>query len=141
MADPFEFQITIPSDTAQGHEVQERILKQLEDVGFTDRDLFGVKLALEEAIVNAIKHGNGLDPSKNVFVECSFDGELMRVIIEDEGPGFDPHAVPDPTDDDNLEKPSGRGLMLMRAFMSRVEYNDRGNRVLLEKIRSTEEDS
>lgn len=139
MADAFEFDVTIPSDTSRGHEVQERILNQLENVGFPDRDLFGIKLALEEGIVNAIKHGNGMDPSKNVFVKCEYDGQMVRVIIEDEGPGFDPTDVPDPTDDDNLEKPSGRGLMLMRAFMTRIEYNDRGNRVILEKTRTIEE--
>ncbi|WP_417847738.1 ATP-binding protein [Thalassoglobus sp.] len=138
MADAFEFEVTIPSDTSQGHEVQERILTQLEQVGFTDRDLFGVKLALEEGIVNAIKHGNGMDPNKNVFVKCEYDGELVRVIIEDEGPGFDINDVPDPTDDDNLEKPSGRGLMLMKAFMTNIEYNDSGNRVTLEKKRTVE---
>lgn len=139
MADAFEFDVTIPSDTSRGHEVQERILNQLEGVGFPDRDLFGIKLALEEGIVNAIKHGNGMDPSKSVFVKCEYDGHMVRVIIEDEGPGFDPTDVPDPTDDDNLEKPSGRGLMLMRAFMTRIEYNDRGNRVILEKTRTVEE--
>lgn len=139
MADAFEFDVTIPSDTSRGHEVQERILNELEKVGFPDRDLFGVKLALEEGIVNAIKHGNGMDPSKNVFVQCAYDGNKVSVIIEDEGPGFDPSDVPDPTDDDNLEKPSGRGLMLMKAFMTTVEYNDRGNRVLLEKERSPDE--
>ena len=140
MADAFEFDVTIPSDTDRGHEVQERILGQLEEVGFPDRDLFGIKLALEEGIVNAIKHGNGMDPSKNVFVKCEYDGNLVRVIIEDEGPGFDPHDVPDPTDESNLEKPSGRGLMLMRAFMTNIEYNDKGNRVLLEKARSEDDD-
>jgi len=140
MADAFEFNVTIPSDTSQGHEVQERILNELEKVGFPDQDLFGVKLALEEGIVNAIKHGNGMDPSKNVVVECEYDGVRVRVVIEDEGPGFDPSDVPDPTEDDNIEKPSGRGLMLMRAFMSRVEYNDKGNRVILEKARTIDKD-
>ena len=139
MASAFEFNVTISSDTSQGHQIQERILSELESVGFPDQDLFGIKLALEEGIVNAIKHGNGMDPSKNVFVECVYDGACVRVIIEDEGPGFDPGDVPDPTEDDNIEKPSGRGLMLMRAFMSRVEYNEKGNRVILEKARSVEE--
>lgn len=140
MADAFDFDVTIPSDTARGHEVQERILNNLEQVGFPDKDLFGVKLALEEGIVNAIKHGNGMDPSKNVFVQCDYDGNRVRVVIEDEGSGFDPGDVPDPTDDENLDKPSGRGLMLMKAFMSHVEYNEKGNRVVLEKVRSVDEE-
>jgi serine/threonine-protein kinase RsbW len=57
------------------------------------------------------------------------------VIIEDEGPGFAPTDVPDPTAEENLEKPGGRGIMLMKAFMTRVEYNQKGNRVRLEKVR------
>ena len=139
MSETFEFDVTIPSDTAEGHSVQERILANLEEVGFPDKDLFGVKLALEEGIVNAIKHGNGMDPSKNVFVQCDYDGRRVRVVIEDEGPGFNPESVPDPTDDSNIDKPSGRGLMLMKAFMSHIEYNEKGNRVVLEKERSADE--
>lgn len=139
MSETFEFDVTIPSDTAEGHSVQEKILASLEEVGFPDKDLFGVKLALEEGIVNAIKHGNGMDPSKNVFVQCDYDGKRVRVVIEDEGPGFNPESVPDPTDDSNIDKPSGRGLMLMKAFMSHIEYNEKGNRVVLEKERSADE--
>ncbi len=59
----------------------------------------------------------------------------MLIEIEDEGTGFTPEEVPDPTSIENLEKPCGRGIMLMRAFMSRIEYNDQGNRVILEKVR------
>ena len=65
--------------------------------------------------------------------------ERVVVEIEDEGPGFDVEDVPDPTAEENLEKPSGRGIMLMRAFMDRVEYLDRGNRVVLEKSRGPDE--
>ena len=107
----------------------------LEQRAFSDRDCFGVKLALEEAIVNAIKHGNGMDPDKCVHVHCHVTDERVKIVIEDEGPGFDPGDVPDPTEDENLDKPSGRGLMLMRSFMSRVEYNDKGNCVVMEKVR------
>lgn len=138
MADRSEFEIAIPSETSHGYEVQERILALLESSGFSDRDLFGIKLSLEEALVNAIKHGNGMDPEKLVKVQFQIEGGLATIIIEDEGEGFDPEDVPDPTDDDNLEKPSGRGLMLMRAFMTCIEYNDRGNRVTLVKQRTVE---
>ncbi|SFI39226.1 ATP-binding protein [Planctomicrobium piriforme] len=139
MADRSEFEIAIPSDTSRGYEVQERILGMLETQGYSDRDVFGVKLSLEEALVNAIKHGNGMDPEKSVRVYCEVSSQQVLIVIEDEGEGFKPEDVPDPTDDDNLEKPSGRGLMLMRAFMTKVEYNDRGNRVELLKHRSAEE--
>jgi len=139
MADTIHFEVEIPSETSQGHDVQERILALLEAREFSDKDLFGVKLALEEALVNAIKHGNGMDPDKTVRVRCTVNSTMVEIDIEDEGEGFDPADVPDPTDDDNLEKPSGRGLMLMRAFMSSVEYNSRGNRVLMAKRRSQED--
>jgi serine/threonine-protein kinase RsbW len=131
-----EFDIRIPSSTTEGQKVQERIISRLEEIGFPARGIFGVRLALEEALVNAIKHGNGLDPNKEVFVFCQISHDKVRVVIEDQGPGFRLADVPDPTEDENLEKPGGRGIMLMRAFLSLVEYNERGNRVVLEKHRS-----
>ena len=135
-----DFAVKIPSETSQGREIQERIIGLLESRSYPDRDLFGVRLALEEALVNAIKHGNGMDPAKQVRVDCTFDEDRVTIVIEDVGPGFDVGSVPDPTSEENLDKPGGRGIMLMRSFMSRVEYNDSGNRLLLEKIRATEDE-
>jgi serine/threonine-protein kinase RsbW len=137
---PEHFDITIPSDTAAGQEVQDRIISAMEARAFPPRDVFGVRLALEEAVVNAIKHGNGFDPAKSVSVVCDIDDNRVCVTVEDEGPGFDPQDVPDPTEDENLDKPSGRGLMLMKAFMTRIEYNPTGNRVLLEKLRGSDDE-
>jgi serine/threonine-protein kinase RsbW len=131
--------ITIPSDTAAGHDVQERIVGLLEQRGYPIRDVFSVRLALEEALVNAIKHGNGLDPAKSVRVHCDVGQDRVYVEIEDEGPGFVPDEVPDPTLDENIERPSGRGLMLIRSFMTSVEFNERGNLIRMEKGRSAEE--
>jgi len=131
-----EFEVTIPSSTAEGQKIQERIIQRLEEIDFPARGVFGVRLALEEALVNAIKHGNRLDPSKQVHVVCQISSEKVRIVIEDEGTGFRLQDVPDPTDDENLDKPGGRGIMLMRAFLSVVEYNERGNRVTLEKLRN-----
>jgi serine/threonine-protein kinase RsbW len=131
-----EFQFRIPSSTMEGQKVQERIITRLEELDFPARGVFGVRLALEEALVNAIKHGNGLDPNKQVHVVCQISAEKVRIVIEDEGDGFRPQDVPDPTEDENLEKPCGRGIMLMKAFLSVVEYNERGNRVVLEKHRN-----
>lgn len=138
MARNDEFEVTIPSDTAQGQAVQERIVQMLERMEFPPRDVFGVRLALEEALVNAIKHGNGLDPRKQVRIGCHVDDLRVRIFIEDEGSGFHPEEIPDPTAEENLEKPSGRGIMLMRAFMTSIEYNARGNRVTLEKVREAD---
>jgi serine/threonine-protein kinase RsbW len=130
-----EFETTIPNDTAAALDVQERIVSLLEELGYPPRDVFGCRLALEEALVNAIKHGNDNDPDKKVRIECHIATDRFTIEIEDEGPGFEPEDVPDPTAEENLEKPSGRGIMLMRAFMTRVDYQGRGNRVLLEKDR------
>jgi serine/threonine-protein kinase RsbW len=139
MAFTEEFKVSIPSDTAQGQAVQERIVSLLEQLGYPSRDVFGVRLALEEALVNAIKHGNRHDPRKQVHIRCAVGPDVVRVTIEDEGPGFIPDEVPDPTLEENLEKPSGRGIMLMRAFMSSIEYNETGNRITLEKRREAVE--
>ncbi|MDA1015662.1 MAG: ATP-binding protein [Planctomycetota bacterium] len=131
-----EFEVRIPSDTAEGQAVQERIIALLEKQQFSARDVFGVRLSLEEALVNAIKHGNGMDPEKQVYVGCWVDDEKARIEIEDQGPGFAVTDVPDPTADENLDKPCGRGIMLMRAFMSRLEYNETGNRLLMERLKN-----
>jgi len=134
-----EFEVTIPSETLAGQSVQERIVRHLEALADAEHDVFGVRLALEEALVNAIKHGNQMDPSKQVRIRCRICSQRVRIEIEDQGEGFDPNDVPDPTADENLERPCGRGIMLMRAFMNSIEYNAAGNRVVLEKIRTNTE--
>lgn len=125
----------LPSERGASKRVTDPLLEHLEAHGWPTSDVFSIHLAVEEAIVNAIVHGNKLDPGKTVHVVCQVDAELMRIQITDEGEGFDPAAVPDCTADDRLEVPSGRGVMLMRNFMSRLEYNARGNSVLMEKRR------
>ena len=104
--------------------------------GWPPSDIFAIHLAAEEAIVNAIVHGNRLDPAKKVHVECVVSPDVTRIAITDEGAGFDPASVPDCTSDERLEAPGGRGVMLMRSFMSRIEYNAKGNGVVLEQIRN-----
>ena len=133
-----EFEVVIPSDTSAGQTVQDRIIQFLEDLQYDERDVFGVRLAIEEALVNAIKHGNQMDPSKSVRIACRIARSRVRIEIEDQGEGFQPSDVPDPTADENLERPCGRGIMLMRAFMTSIEYNASGNRVVLEKQRSAD---
>jgi serine/threonine-protein kinase RsbW len=133
--------ITIPSETSAGLEVQERIIGLMEERAYSMRDVFAVRLALEEALVNAIKHGNQLDPDKTVRVHADVAQDRVYVEIEDQGPGYVPEDVPDPTLDENLERASGRGLMLIKSFMSRVEFNDKGNCIRLEKLRSSEDEA
>ncbi len=91
---------------------------------------FAVRLALEEALVNAFRHGHKhLPPETPIRFEFAVSADSLLLDIEDQGPGFDPALVKDPTLDENLEIPTGRGLMLMRAYMASVEYLGRGNRV------------
>ena len=130
-----EFEEIIPSNTAAGQSVQERIIQLLEELRFEDRDVFGIRLALEEALVNAIKHGNQMDPSKTVRIMCRAGYQKVRIEIEDQGEGFHPAEVPDPTADENLERPCGRGLLLMRHYMTEVTFNCRGNSVCMSKLR------
>ncbi len=128
-------EIDLPSERGASRLVMDDLLEQLGLHGWEPSDIFGIHLAVEEAIVNAIVHGNKLDPAKTVHVSCSVSPEVARIEITDDGVGFDPASVPDCTLDDRLEVPSGRGVMLMRSFMTRIEYNARGNSVLLEKRR------
>jgi serine/threonine-protein kinase RsbW len=129
------YERTIPSDLTAGHQVLDDLLARLGKEGWDSRDIFGIRLALEEAVVNAIKHGNCHDCSKQVHVICRSMAEKIWIKISDQGQGFDPEAVPDCTDAEHIDVPNGRGIMLMRNYMNRVEYNKKGNVVEMEKLR------
>ena len=133
---PWRHETDLPSERGASRLVMDELLSQLGSHGWTEADVFGVHLAAEEAITNAIVHGNKLDPAKRVHVTCEVSGERVRIEILDQGEGFDPAAVPDCTADDRLEVPSGRGVMLMKSFMTRIAYNPQGNGVVLEKVRA-----
>jgi serine/threonine-protein kinase RsbW len=131
--DAWRREIDLPSERGASRLVTDDLLEQLGLHGWSPSDIFAIHLAVEEAIVNAIVHGNRLDPAKKVRVSCAVAGDRVCVQITDEGEGFDPAQVPDCTLDERLEVPSGRGVMLMKSFMTRIEYNAKGNSVLLEK--------
>ncbi len=117
-----------------GHEVRpliDRMTAWMEAEGYPPSDCTGMRLALDEAIVNALRHGNRFDPAKRVRVRFRVDAFEALAEVEDEGPGFDPEAVPDPTAAENLDRPSGRGLLLMRHFTTWVRFHGRGNFVTL----------
>ena len=126
----------IVSDLNEGHRLQRVVLSQLEREGWPEVDMFAVRLALEEAVVNAIKHGNNHDSDKNVHFICKIADDRLWVSIADEGPGFDPEDVPDCTELENLDQPSGRGIKLMQSFMTKVKYCGNGACVEMEKTRS-----
>ncbi|MBC7833941.1 MAG: ATP-binding protein [Phycisphaerales bacterium] len=109
-----------------------RVLDAMSRHGFQEASAFAVKLSLEEALANAFAHGHkSLPPDEPVRLEFSVDGAGVHLVVEDKGPGFTPTTVPDPTLEENLELPTGRGLLLMRAYMARVEYEGRGNRLVM----------
>jgi len=126
-------QIAIPSLPRELAHAESAILPVLENKGYGERAIFAVKLALEEAVINAIKHGNQLDDTKRVTISFSVDDERAVVSVEDEGEGFRLEDVPDPTDEDYLMATSGRGLALINAYMDEVRFNDRGNQITMIK--------
>jgi serine/threonine-protein kinase RsbW len=119
----------IPSDFSEGRAVQRRILDEVEKNRFAEEAIFAIKLALEEALINAIKHGNKLDKTKVVKINATVTPEEADITIEDEGAGFDRASVPDPTTEENLERLHGRGILLMESYMSKVEWSRGGRRV------------
>jgi len=131
----------IASDSTMARRVLDEMLAQLEAQQWQQRDIFAVHLATEEALANAIQHGNGCDTQKNVRFVCLLGADRIHIEITDEGRGFDPSNLPDPTCDGHLHAPRGRGVMLMRAFMARVAFNARGNSVIMEKERGPRESS
>lgn len=112
-----------------------RILDAMAQAGFSERDCFGTRLSLEEAIVNALRHGNAGDPKKAVHIRFAVTECQIVAEVEDEGSGFNPNTLPDPLAPENIERPGGRGVFLMRHYMTSVHYNGRGNCVHMSKTR------
>lgn len=125
----FVRRVEIPFKRADIESIQTEIAAELGSRGYDEGAAFAVRLAIEEALVNGFRHGNDGDVAKTVHFECEIDDSSVYVEIADQGSGFNPCAVPDPTEEANLEMPSGRGIMLMRAYMTEVEYVAPGNRV------------
>jgi serine/threonine-protein kinase RsbW len=130
------FDVVISSDTAEACRVQDHIERLLRSHQFEDREIFGIRLALEEAMVNAIKHGNRMDQSKTVRIRYRVSPNRFEIAITDQGPGFNPEAVPDCCADENLDRPCGRGLFLMRHYMTEVEFHPPGNHLVMTKVRN-----
>lgn len=106
-------------------ELVERVLSEMchsEEVA--EETCYWVGMAVREALANAIKHGNKLNPDKRVFVEVRLEPhQVLEVVVEDEGDGFNPEAVADPTEPSNILRSSGRGVFYMRQFMDEVHFS------------------
>lgn len=111
--------------------LQHRLSQALAKFGYSEQACFGMRLALEEAVMNGFLHGNRQDPTKFVEVKWVVTPEVATFHVIDQGEGFDPDAVPDPTLDENLEIPSGRGIMLIRAYMTEAHFETPGNHLVM----------
>jgi len=112
----------IPSDSLNVEGVLARVVALLEENG-RNEDVGNVQLALQEALMNAILHGNRSDPAKRVRVSVAIEeGGTVIIVVEDSGAGFDPNNIPDPTLGDNIHRDRGRGVFLIRQLMDEVEY-------------------
>jgi len=121
-----DLQLTFDSDYSSARKAHREILDAIHKTRFKEHAIFAIKLAVEEVLVNAIKHGNKHDASKKVHVEANVSPNLFEIWVEDEGVGFDPTKVPDPRTEENIEKVDGRGLLLIRSYMDQVEYTKGG---------------
>jgi serine/threonine-protein kinase RsbW len=129
-------EFAIPSDLSEARQVQEIIESHLRQSEFEDKEIFGIRLALEEAIVNAIKHGNQMDQDKKVLVRFRILADRFDIGITDEGPGYNPEELPDPRAEEYIERPCGRGIFLMRHYMTEVVVHPPGNCLTMSKVRN-----
>lgn len=115
--------------------ILDRISAEMARCGYSNQEQFGLRLALEEAMVNAVRHGHRDDPTKQAHVRYSVTPDRILAQVEDQGPGFDPNTIPDPLDPENLGRDHGRGLLLIRFYMTWVRFNGRGNCITMCKSR------
>ena len=128
---PTSYSLVVESKPSEVVRVCDEVLAKLKERGFGKDDIFAVHLTLEEAFLNAVKHGNKQDPEKKVKVDYSVSSEKLEITITDQGSGFKPDNVADPRFGENLFKPGGRGLLLMNSYMDVVKYNEQGNSVFM----------
>jgi serine/threonine-protein kinase RsbW len=122
--------LDVTNDPRAIDDAQNRVVAAAEHAGYPKASVFALKLALHEALMNAFRHGHKhLPASVPVHFSFAVSPKQIDLTIEDQGPGFNPSEVPDPTLDENLERGSGRGLLLIKAYMSKVEFEGRGNRL------------
>jgi serine/threonine-protein kinase RsbW len=125
MPEEHRFHLAIGSRFENIELVQVVLNDSLERLGMDGDTRHWVDIAVREAVANAIKHGNQLDPGKKVRVEAGVDGGVLVIRVEDEGEGFDPARLDDPLAPENLLKPNGRGIFYMRSFMDEIAYTPR----------------
>lgn len=128
-----KIEFVFPSAISLMHAVLDYLMKRVEKVGVVNPENSNLFIALDEAFVNAVKHGNKFDANKLVKVTAEVSTKEARFTVEDEGEGFDVSAIPDPRNPENLFKASGRGVLFIYNIMDEVTYNERGNRLTMVK--------
>ena len=136
---PKSFELTIPSRLDEMVTVHALVGEAVKEYKLGDELAHWIELTISESMINAIQHGNKSDPTKEASLKISSDGEMIEIIVEDEGRGFTFDNVADPTDGANLLKPSGRGILIIRSFMDEVVLSEReggGSRLrMVKKLR------
>lgn len=127
-----EISVRVPTDLQVVEEAVDVVARHCLASGLTPHTArFNLRVALSEALANAIVYGNRMDPEKQVEVRVHVGDGGFAVHVSDEGAGFDPSTVPDPTLPDRIERPDGRGLFLIRQLVDQVSFNDRGNAICM----------
>ncbi|HJP94101.1 MAG TPA: ATP-binding protein [Pyrinomonadaceae bacterium] len=128
-----KIEFELPSDLALMNGVLEYLQDRVAKLGLIQPERSNLFVALDEAFVNAVKHGNKNDPNKLLKITAELSSNEAAFTVEDEGEGFDIREIPDPCDPANLFRTSGRGVLLIYNIMDEVEYNAQGNRVKMIK--------
>ena len=129
----YSLEKTISTDISKVLPLAHTVSRRVYRLTHSDELAFKIKLAIEEALTNAMRHGNKLDRNLKVHVKIAADAKKITIDIRDQGSGFDHRGVPDPTTPQRAGHPSGRGVYLMRKIMDSVRYFDKGRRVVLVK--------
>ena len=115
-------ELTLPSRIEAVNEAAAALARTLSDLGADEQIAFGLDMAIREAVTNAVMHGNKQDEAKEVRVNIKSSPKAIEISVHDEGQGFNPTEVPDPTAAENIMKSSGRGIFFMRNFVDEVEW-------------------
>ena len=113
--------------------VSAEILESLLPFNIASHDLLDIRLCLEEALINAIKYGNKLQPDLSIEITYSIENSILKITVLDQGKGFDHENLPDPTLEENLQELKGRGVYLIRRLMDEVIFNEVGNQITMIK--------
>ena len=125
LKEPRRFELTVPSRLEEMTAVHALVDQAMKEYRLSEDMAHWIELTISESMINAIQHGNKCDPAKEATLRISSDGEAIEVIVEDQGKGFELTEVADPTNVENLLKPSGRGILIIRSFMDEVDLTRR----------------